>query len=175
MTRQLFKKISINFCFNFKMISTQTSCYSAREEPLPPVSRSWKPLNSSLHCSDFWWLCMTFSNTLLSNFVHRTCTTFKKPVLLLSSGDRGQEMHLPWWIPSERVHLPWWIPSERAAVGHYAQWPSEDFSEAQNFIMGLSQNTSRTCGLPRNFVRGVGGFNKFSWEQRAERTGIWGR
>ena len=28
-------------------------------------------------------------------------------------------------------------------------------------------------GVPRNFVRG--GFNKFSWGQRRERTGIWGR
>jgi len=28
-------------------------------------------------------------------------------------------------------------------------------------------------GIPRNFVRG--GFNKFSWGQRTERTGIWGR
>jgi hypothetical protein len=31
-----------------------------------------------------------------------------------------------------------------------------------------------TSGVPRNFVRG-GGFNKFSWGQRTERTGIWGR
>jgi len=28
-------------------------------------------------------------------------------------------------------------------------------------------------GVPRNFFRG--GFNKFSWGQRTERTGIWGR
>ena len=30
-----------------------------------------------------------------------------------------------------------------------------------------------TSGVPRNFVRG-GGFNKISWGQRTERTGIWG-
>ena len=37
-----------------------------------------------------------------------------------------------------------------------------------------SQYYNRTSGVPRNFVRG-GGFNKFSWGQRTERTGIWGR
>ena len=31
-----------------------------------------------------------------------------------------------------------------------------------------------TSGVPRIFFGG-GGFNKFSWEQRTERTGIWGR
>ena len=35
--------------------------------------------------------------------------------------------------------------------------------------------TTRTSGVPRNFFRGGGGFNKFSWGQRTERTGIWGR
>jgi len=29
-------------------------------------------------------------------------------------------------------------------------------------------------GVPKSFVR-AGGFNKFSWKQRTERTGIWGR
>jgi len=29
-------------------------------------------------------------------------------------------------------------------------------------------------GVPRNFVWGWG-FNKFSWGQKTERTGIWGR
>jgi hypothetical protein len=31
----------------------------------------------------------------------------------------------------------------------------------------------QTSGVPRNFFSG--GFNKFSWGKRAERTGIWGR
>jgi len=31
-----------------------------------------------------------------------------------------------------------------------------------------------SSGIPRNFVW-VGGFNKFSWGQRTEKTGIWGR
>jgi len=30
-----------------------------------------------------------------------------------------------------------------------------------------------SSGVPRNFFRW--GFNKFSWGQRTERTGIWGR
>ena len=32
----------------------------------------------------------------------------------------------------------------------------------------------RPSGVPRNFVRGGGGFNKFSWGRRTERTGISG-
>jgi hypothetical protein len=31
-----------------------------------------------------------------------------------------------------------------------------------------------SSGVPRNFVRVGGGFNKFSSGQRVERTGIWG-
>ena len=34
-------------------------------------------------------------------------------------------------------------------------------------------NVGFISGVPRNFVR-EGGFNKFSWGQRTERTGIWG-
>ena len=32
-----------------------------------------------------------------------------------------------------------------------------------------------SSGVPRNFVRERGGFNKFSWGQRTEKMGIWGR
>jgi len=35
------------------------------------------------------------------------------------------------------------------------------------------EDTTRPSGVPRNFV--PGGFNEFSWGQRTERTGIWGR
>jgi hypothetical protein len=76
---------------------------------------------------------MTFNNTLLLNLVHRIYTMYKKPVLLLSSGERDQEMNLLWWMPSRS-----------ATGGHYAQWPSIDLSEAPNFIMGHSHNTSPT-------------------------------
>ena len=34
-------------------------------------------------------------------------------------------------------------------------------------------NSPGNCGVPRNFF--WGGFNKFSWGQRTDRTGIWGR
>jgi len=39
---------------------------------------------------------------------------------------------------------------------------------------GINSKISLLCsGVPRNFFRG--GFNKFSWGQRTERTGIWGQ
>ena len=39
-------------------------------------------------------------------------------------------------------------------------------------MWGAFRHTAYTSGVPRNFFRGE--FNKFSWGQRAERTGIWG-
>ena len=42
----------------------------------------------------------------------------------------------------------------------------------EEFIRDRSDTAS---GVPRNFFRGGRGFNKFSWGQRTERTGIWGR
>ena len=39
---------------------------------------------------------------------------------------------------------------------------------------GASTGPHRVSGAPRNFFSG-GGVNKFSWGQRTERTGIWGR
>jgi len=38
----------------------------------------------------------------------------------------------------------------------------------------MTNTTDKCSGVPRNSVWVGGGFNKFSWGQRTERTGIWG-
>jgi len=40
------------------------------------------------------------------------------------------------------------------------------------FSIGLLSDVPEASGVPRNFFQG--GFNKFSWGQRTEMTGIWG-
>ena len=46
-------------------------------------------------------------------------------------------------------------------------WPHVRHVNKYGVLVGNS-------GVPRNFFQGGGGFNKFSWGQRTEMTGIWG-
>jgi len=62
-----------------------------------------------------------------------------------------------------------WV-TERVGCWKTCDFASYDYSACEllsGWVVGNS-------GVPRNFVRG-GGFNKFSWGQRTEKTGIWGR
>jgi len=58
------------------------------------------------------------------------------------------------------------------------RWTNSRLRIPTKYLQTRSSDMWRwVSGVPRNFVQGGGGevFNKFSWGQRTERTGIWGR
>ena len=71
----------------------------------------------------------------------------------------------------------WCCPLKYVKGRETYQKTSRSFSDRHQSISIYScqQTSITTSGVPRNFVRGGGGFNKFSWGPRTGRTGIWGR
>ena len=71
---------------------------------------------------------------------------------------------------SERSHTH---ALDRAATGIGVSKDYVTENRGREVTILIHSNVSpETSGVPRNFFRG--GFNKFSWGKRAERTGIWG-
>ena len=123
---------------------------------------------------------------LISKFITSCPVTFHRSLLEIIFGYHILNMYRRHLFT--KVCIWRWISFVTSQVSH--SYKSTDFTQALKILILVSFRNDldshtllsletdplafcRTNGVPRNFV--LGGFNKFSWGQRTERTGIWGR
>jgi hypothetical protein len=125
--------------------------------------------HSTLTIQQKYFILQDFSSTgknLLIHFLLRIYSWFGSAIKFQAFSDYFYRNAFT--LIKSSLHV---IYGKSSATWPYQSTEYEIKYHSSAFSCTIVQQSS---GVPRNFFR-VGGFNKFGWGQRADRTGIWGR